>query len=75
MGAKYPCRPPVERVFALQRDFAWEGAQAECERSVRQMACKWLRMRKPRDAIELPVTFESIEDRRQKRPRGRVVEP
>jgi Transposase DDE domain len=40
---------PADRpwsAFRLQRAFAWEVAQAHCERSARQMACKWLRMGK-----------------------------
>jgi hypothetical protein len=28
--------------FRLQRTFAWEGVQAQCERSARQLARKWL---------------------------------
>jgi hypothetical protein len=30
--------------FRLQRAFAWEVLQAQCERSARQMARKWLQM-------------------------------
>jgi hypothetical protein len=40
---------PADRpwsAFRLQRAFAWEVAQAQCERSARQMACKWLQMGK-----------------------------
>jgi Transposase DDE domain len=32
--------------FRLQRAFAWEVAQAQCERSARQMARKWLQLGK-----------------------------
>jgi hypothetical protein len=34
------------RAFRLQRAFAWEVVQAQSERSARQMARKWLQMRK-----------------------------
>jgi Transposase DDE domain len=40
---------PADRpwsAFRWQRAFAWEVAQAQCERSARQMACKWLQMGK-----------------------------
>ena len=38
---------PADRpwsAFRLQRAFAWEVVQAQCERSARQMARKWLQM-------------------------------
>jgi Transposase DDE domain len=40
---------PADRVwsaFRLQRAFAWEVVQAQCERSARQMARKWLQLGK-----------------------------
>jgi hypothetical protein len=40
---------PADRpwsAFRLQRAWAWATAQAQCEPSARQMACKWLRMGK-----------------------------
>jgi hypothetical protein len=40
---------PADRLwstFRLQRAFAWEVVQAQCERSARQMARKWLHMGK-----------------------------
>jgi hypothetical protein len=40
---------PADRpwsAFTLQRAFAWEVAQAQCERSARQMARKWLQLGK-----------------------------
>jgi Transposase DDE domain len=40
---------PADRprsAFRLQRAFAWEVVQAQCERSARQMAWKWLQMGK-----------------------------
>ena len=40
---------PADRpwsAFRLQRAFAWEVVQAQCERSARQMARKWLQMGK-----------------------------
>jgi hypothetical protein len=40
---------PADRpwsAFRLQRAFAWEVVQAQCERSARQMARKWLQLGK-----------------------------
>ena len=40
---------PADRpwsAFRLQRALAWEVVQAQCERSARQMARKWLQMGK-----------------------------
>ncbi len=40
---------PADRpwsAFRLQRAFAWEVVQAQCERSARQLARKWLKMGK-----------------------------
>jgi DDE family transposase len=40
---------PADRpwsAFNLQRAFAWEVMQAQCERSARQLARKWLQLRK-----------------------------
>jgi hypothetical protein len=40
---------PADRpwnAFRLQRAFAWEVVQAQCERSACQMARKWLRLGK-----------------------------
>jgi hypothetical protein len=40
---------PADRpwsAFSLQRAFAWEMVQAQCERSARQIARKWLQMAK-----------------------------
>jgi hypothetical protein len=40
---------PADRpwsAFRLQRAFAWEVVQAQCERSARQMAWKWFQMGK-----------------------------
>jgi hypothetical protein len=40
---------PADRpwsAFRLQRALAWETVQAQCERSARQMARKWLQMGK-----------------------------
>jgi hypothetical protein len=40
---------PADRpwsAFRLQRAFAWEVVQAQCERSARQRARKWLHMGK-----------------------------
>jgi DDE family transposase len=40
---------PADRpwsAFSLQRAFAWEMVQAQCERSARQIAQKWLQMAK-----------------------------
>jgi hypothetical protein len=40
---------PADRpwsAFRLQRAFAWEMVQAQCERSARQIAQKWLQMAK-----------------------------
>jgi hypothetical protein len=38
---------PADRpwsAFSLQRAFAWEMVQAQCERSAQQIARKWLQM-------------------------------
>jgi hypothetical protein len=40
---------PADRpwsAFGLQRAFAWEVAQAQCQRSARQLARKWLQIGK-----------------------------